>query len=481
MVNILLTIFMKKNVTQAHIGVLGLGTMGASLARNIESRGFVVALHNRSKDRADAFMSAYGEGNFINAQSIKTFAASLKRPRSIILMVTAGTAVDASLKAILPHLEKGDIIIDGGNSFYRDTEKRYVELKEKGIHFLGCGISGGEEGALSGPSLMVGGSKQGWNSVKKIFFAIAAKDKKGNPCASYLGDSGAGHYVKMVHNGIEYGIMQIIAECYALLRDAYELPAPAIAEIFDACNQGVMKSFLLDTAITVLQKKDDQKKTGYLIDMIFDKAGQKGTGAWTSIDALNRGVAIPTITEAVFARAASAAIPLRTILSKNKRISDDIAMTVDIEDVANMLGDALRAGTISTFAQGCDLILQASREEKWGISMSEVTRVWQAGCIIRMNLLSQLSQDFEKKFDIHIMQMSRMQNMLAQSDAGLRLIANVCLAKGVAAPALLSSVSYIDTMTTKNGSANMIQGLRDAFGAHTYERRDRPGIFHSEW
>lgn len=471
---------MKTRSLEPVVGVFGLGTMGAMLARNFASRGHVVSVYNRSPERVDDVMQ-YNNGNLVAHKDIATFVESMAKGRIIVLMVTAGAAVDAALAELLPLLNKNDIIIDGGNSFYQDTERRCAELAKRGIHYLGCGISGGEEGALNGPSMMVGGSKDAWKKVKKLLESIAAKDRHGRPCVAHIGPGGAGHYVKMVHNGIEYGIMQLLAESYAVLRDGYALPPPAIAEIMEACNSGLRQGFLFETAISVLTTKDDKKKHGQLIDAILDVAGQKGTGMWTSNDALSRGIAVPTITESVYARYLSAAKPLRQRLAKKKKRVSVQTQDDMLETVANTLPDALLSAIVAAFAQGFHLIQQASSDQKWRINLSVVAGVWQEGCIIRMKLLELFVSDYAAKPDVHLFEQRRIQQLLNANDAALRFVANIFLAKGISAPAFFSAVSYIDAMHAGNSGANMIQGLRDAFGAHTYERTDRSGVFHSEW
>lgn len=460
-------------MTLANIGVLGLGTMGASIARNAASKKFTVAVYNRTSEKTDEFMSAFGaEGKFISAKDIKKFVASLKRPRKVLLMVTAGAGTDAAIQELLPHLQKGDIIIDGGNAFYEDTARRQKELAEKYLLFLGCGISGGEEGALKGPSMMVGGKKSAWIALKPIFTKLAARDKKGRSCVAYIGESGSGHYVKMVHNGIEYGIMQLIAEAYTLLRDGYHIDPAGIADIFETINTKQLQSFLLDTAIQVLRKKDDLTSHGFLIEKILDRAGQKGTGMWTSIDALERGGVVPTITEAVFARNLSSRTNARTAASK--KLKAQIVPIPPVEDIANALHHALLGAITLTFIQGYELIDAASSQEKWGIKLEEVSRIWQNGCIIRMNLLELFETAFPKD-------KTKIINVLNKTNPDLRLVVSTFVNSAIPAPAFASTLMYGDSMRQIRSGADMIQGLRDAFGAHTYERVDKKGIFHSDW
>lgn len=457
----------------ADIGILGLGTMGASIARNAASKKFAVAVYNRTGGKTDEFIAGHGEeGVFMPAKDIKKFVASLKRPRKILLMVTAGAGTDAAIQELIPHLQKGDIIIDGGNAFYEDTARRQKELAEKHLLFLGCGISGGEEGALKGPSMMVGGKKTAWIALKPIFTKLAARDKKGRSCVAYIGESGSGHYVKMVHNGIEYGIMQLIAEAYTLLRDGYHIDPAGIADIFETINTKQLQSFLLDTAIQVLRKKDDLTSSGFLIEKILDRAGQKGTGMWTSIDALERGSVVPTITEAVFARNLSSGTEARIEVAKKLKAS--AVPLPPVEDIANALHHALLGAITLTFIQGYELIDAASSQEKWGIKSGEVSRIWQNGCIIRMNLLELFETALPKD-------KTKIINVINKTNSDLRLVVSTFVNSAIPAPAFASALTYGDSMRQIRSGADMIQGLRDAFGAHTYERVDRKGVFHSDW
>lgn len=466
----------------AHIGVIGLGTMGANLARNFASRDYRVAVYNRSSEKTEQFMIDYHEeGNFVANVELKAFVASLKRPRKIMIMVKAGQAVDAVIDNLLPYLEKGDIIIDGGNSLYKHTQDRLAYLKEKGIHFMGVGVSGGEEGALHGPSMMPGGTKQAWRSLKPIFEAAAAKDFSGGPCVSYVGNDGAGHYVKMVHNGIEYGIMQAMAEMYDLLTSVYGFSAPEVGDMFTALNKGNLKSFLFEIAIEVLHKKDDQKgKRGYVVDKILDKASQKGTGKWTSQDALDRGIATSGISEAVFARVASSFKDLRVSLAKTysaKKGKKAIAK----KDLEKTLRAAMEGIFISLFAQGFHLIQEASVEEKWDIDLSEVARIWEGGCIIRCGLLKSFHAAFAKQPEAHVFALKLLKPKVISTQKALAKIVGGFAGSGVPLPVFATSLFYMEAMIRKQLPANFIQGLRDFFGAHTYQRVDKEGTFHTEW
>ena len=354
---------------KAEIGLIGLATMGANLARNISNKGFKTCVFNRSVEKTEAYIKEFGSENLIGSKSLKEFVKSLSSPRKIIIMVKAGDPVDSVIEQLIPLLDKGDLIIDCGNSNFRDTIHRTSKLKEKKLLYLGCGVSGGEEGALHGPSMMPGGSKSSYKKVEKIFSKISAKDFQGDPCITYIGDNGAGHYVKTVHNGIEYGVMELMAEAYEILRSIYKLSAPEISEIFAGYNRGKLKSYLFEIAVEVLARKDEFRK-GYLIDHILDKAGQKGTGRWTAIDSLERATGLPTITEAVFARITSGDKEVRKKLSKIYKIPSK-KKSIPLAKFIPILRDAIYAAMLSSYAQGYDLIQKAAMEEKWEINLSE--------------------------------------------------------------------------------------------------------------
>ena len=464
----------------ATVGVIGLGAMGAALARNIASRSMHTAIYNRTYKKTKAFMMEHGNEYLIPLKSLPAFVRSLQRPRQILIMVPAGPAVEAVIHSLLPHLNRGDVIIDGGNSHYRDTQQRYLALKKKGIHFVGCGVSGGEAGALTGPSLMPGGNKAGWNIVKPLLQSIAAKDFAGKPCVTYVGNNGAGHYIKMVHNGIEYGIMQLMAETYALLRNVYKREAPEIADIFAAWNNKKLNSYLFEIAVPVLKQKDEKKGQCCLIYNILDTASNKGTGKWASIDALDRGIAVPTITQAVYARYVSTEKQTRTRLNNTFPHTHPKGKTSQKTFVA-LLEDALYASIISTFAQGFDLIEKAAQEEGWDIDMAEVARIWEGGCIIRAKLLNVFHIHFKRHAGKHVFLIPAVTLLLKKHSPKLRQLVSEATSSAVPIPAFASSLFYFESMIEKQLPANMIQGLRDYFGAHTYERIDAPGSFHTRW
>jgi len=465
---------------KADFGIIGLGPMGANLARNIESRGFSVSVYNRSYDKTKAFLDQYDGGDFVGSKTIQDFVQNLATPRKIMIMVKAGDPVDAVIKQLEPHLKKGDVIIDGGNSFYKDTQRRFAYLKKKKIHYIGCGVSGGEDGALYGPSLMPGGSKAAYKKVSRILESIAATDFSGNPCVSYIGDNAAGHYVKMVHNGIEYGIMQLMSETYALFRTLYEVPAHDISKIFAKYNRGKLQSYLFEIAVPVLSHKDDKKGECALIYSILDKAGSKGTGTWTVIDALDRGVAVPSIAQAVFSRSISSQKDERIHINKLYKHTHK-KIKVARSEFEKIIADALYAAIISIFAQGFDLTKTASAEEKWNIDLQDVARIWQGGCIIRASLLSIIYKAYNNGGPHHMFESRNMKPLLRKHMPKLRTLISLTADTGVATPGFGSALYYFESMIEKRLPANVIQGLRDYFGAHTYERIDMKGTFHTDW
>ncbi|MSU75457.1 MAG: NADP-dependent phosphogluconate dehydrogenase [Candidatus Magasanikbacteria bacterium] len=477
--------------SQSDLGLIGLAVMGSNLARNFASRGFSVSVYNRSRERTDEFIKEFGNltppvspparGELIGTYDYKTFVKSIKRSRKIMVMVKAGAPVDGVIADLLPHLEAGDIIIDGGNSNYRDTQRRCKELSSKGIHFVGCGVSGGEEGALKGPSIMPGGTKEAWKALKQYLEAIAAKDFKGKPCVTYVGDNGAGHYVKMVHNGIEYAVMQLLAEAYQMLRVVYKQKPNEIAALFKKYNAGKLNSFLFQIAVPVLTRKDDLKP-GFLIDHILDRAGAKGTGAWTSADALERGIGIPSITEAVFARSISSLkderLKLAKLYAQNVKFKP-----LPLASFEKVLENALYVAMISCYAQGYELIRAAAAAEGWEINLAEVSRIWEGGCIIRAKLLGVLHAAYQKSNlkNSALLAVPGIVALVKKNLPDLRAFVSYAGGTGVSTPSFSTGLFYLQDMTTTELPANMIQGLRDFFGAHTYERVDRSGNFHTNW
>ncbi|MCB9798863.1 NADP-dependent phosphogluconate dehydrogenase [Candidatus Nomurabacteria bacterium] len=463
-------------------GLIGLGVMGANLARNVESRGFSVSVYNRSFNKTEQFLLNF-EGNFTGFGDLKTFVQSLRRPRRIMIMVQAGQPVDAVIKALLPHIQKGDVIVDGGNSYYGDTKRREAALLKKGILYMGCGVSGGEDGALYGPSLMPGGSMQAWRVMKPILTKIAAKDFSEGPCVTHVGSGAAGHYVKMVHNGIEYAVMQFMAESYEILRKVYKLSPPEIADIFQKYNRGKLQSYLLEIALPVLRQKDElDKNSCCLVYHILDTASQKGTGKWASLDALERGVSTPTINEAVFARFLSSEKNLRVALSK-KYTPAKRGKVITLGQFTKQLENALYAAMFSSYAQGYHLICKAAKEEGWKIDMKEISRIWEGGCIIRAKLLSVLGDAYSetRRHDEHLFALPKIQALMKKNVKDLRSAVASMSQSGVALPGFSSALYYFEYSTAEHMPANFIQGLRDYFGAHTYQRDDRAGTYHTDW
>lgn len=473
---------MQKQGKKSDVGLVGLGVMGSSLARNIAGKSFATSVFNYTPERTKEFEKEFGGPNLIATYSYRDFIKSLQRPRKVIVMVTAGQAVDAVIKSILPYLEQGDIVIDAGNSFYKDTQRRHRELKSKKIQFVGMGVSGGEEGALKGPSIMPGGEPAAWKEMKSILEAIAAKDFSGKPCVTHVGADGAGHYVKMIHNGIEYAIMQLMAESYSYLKNIYGLKPPQIADIFERYYKGKLNSYLFEIALPVLRRKDDLTGKGYLVDAILDRAGSKGTGQWASVDALERGISIASITEAVFARYESAAkedrLKLAQLYPKSGR-----SKKLPLKTFTDLLEDALYAAMISCYAQGYNLIQKTAAEEGWKVNIAEITRIWEGGCIIRAKLLNVLHKAYaqSKLKNSPLLAVPGIVKLMKQHVPELQKLVGVVGASGISIPAFASSLFYFQNMISEELPANFLQGLRDYFGAHTYERRDRPGKFHTEW
>ena len=466
----------------ADIGLIGLAVMGANLARNLASKGNNVLVYNRTYEITQTFVANFGNENLQGAQTLEQFVHGISRPRHIIVMVKAGEGVDAVISQLTPLLEEGDMIIDCGNSYFIDTIRRYTTLQEKGIRFVGCGVSGGEEGALHGPSIMPGGDLDAYQRLQPILEGIAAKDFSGNPCVSYIGQNGSGHYVKMIHNGIEYGVMQIMAEAYELLRSVYGLAPKEISDIFEKFNKGKLNSYLFEIAVEVLRKEDEFNTGTQLIDYILDRAEQKGTGKWTGKDSLDRGITLSTITEAVYARTVSAQKILRTRLHElygEKTITKKSITDADIQSLEH----ALYAAMLTCYAQGFDLIQTAAKEQGWEINLSEIARIWEGGCIIRAKILKELHEAFgDAQYSTsHLYEIPAIAEAMKETIPDLRIIVTRSLEQRIPVPCMSSALIYFDSITSARLSANFIQGLRDYFGAHTYERTDRDGVFHTKW
>jgi 6-phosphogluconate dehydrogenase len=467
-------------MNKANFGLIGMAVMGQNLALNVERNGFSVAVYNRTAARTEEFMAGPAKGKNIQAAyTVEELVDALKEPRRIMLMVKAGTPVDDTIAQLKPHLEPGDLIIDGGNSFFGDTERRAKELAEAGINYIGTGVSGGEYGALWGPSIMPGGQPEAWEAVKPIFTAIAAK-VNGDPCVTYIGPRGSGHYVKMVHNGIEYGDMQLIAESYDIMKRIGGLSAAELHRVFAEWNQGELESYLIEITADIFAKMDDE--TGQpLVEVILDEAKQKGTGKWTSQNAFDLGAPTPTINAAVESRIVSAYKAERVAASQvlsgpEARFNGDRAALI------RDLRDALYAAKICSYAQGFALLRAASEEYDYNLSYGEIARIWRGGCIIRAAFLDDIRAAFERKPDLSNLLMDpEFGEAVQQRQGALRRVIRTAVANGVPCLAFSSALAYFDAYRTARLPANLTQAQRDYFGAHTYRRIDKEGSFHTEW
>jgi 6-phosphogluconate dehydrogenase len=468
-------------MNQCDIGLIGLAVMGENLVLNMESKGFRVAVFNRTTEVTEKFAANRAKGkNILPARTLEDFVRALSRPRKAMIMVKAGAPVDAVINQLTPLLEKGDVIIDGGNSLFTDTQRRCKELEEKGIHFVGCGVSGGEEGALKGPSMMPGGPEKSWEIVAPIFTKIAAQ-VDGEPCCRYMGPDGAGHYVKMVHNGIEYGDMQLICEAYAILKDTLGMEAPELAETFAEWNRGKLNSYLIEITSQIFNKIDPE--TGKpMVDVILDKAGQKGTGRWTLESATSQSVVISTINAAVEARIISSRKADRVEASKilPQRVPKPFAG--DRQKLIGAVHDALYASKIVSYAQGMELLGAASTAYNWHLNFGDIATIWRGGCIIRAVFLNRIKEAYERNPGLKNLLLDPFFcDVAAKSEGSWRFAVSQAVEAGVPAPAFSASLAYFDSYRSPRLSSNLLQAQRDFFGAHTYERVDKPGIFHTEW
>ena len=460
------------------IGVIGLGTIGGGLARNLAAHGAHVAVYNRTHKRTEEFIAAHGkEGRFTAAASLEELARALRPPRAVAVLVNAGRPVDEVIDALVQVLDKGDTIIDGGNSFFPDTQRRAAALEGRGFGYLGCGVSGGEEGALRGPSLMPGGTRESYARVEDMLTAIAAR-VDGVPCCTYIGPDGAGHFVKMVHNGIEYADIQLIAETYDLLRNAIGLPPDELAAIFRGWNEGRLQSYLIEITSHVLAKHDDGSNNA-LVDAIEDEAEQKGTGRWTSQSALDLGVPLTGITEAVFARVLSSQkarrVKASSILAGPSAAKAASGLVDDIEQ-------ALYASKIVAYAQGFEHLAAGSKEYRWNLDLGALATIWRGGCIIRAQFLDRIKDAYEASPDLPSLLLAPFfTEALAGAQTAWRHVVKAAVDQGVAIPAFASSLAYYDGYRRARGPANLVQGLRDYFGSHTYHRVDREGAYHTRW
>ena len=461
--------------------IVGLGTMGRNLALNIESRGFPVAVWNLETDWTTAFLRDHQGGHFTGASTLQELVAALDRPRRIMMMIPAGAPVDQMIQQFTPLLEAGDILIDGGNSYFEDTRRREAAMRAKGLAFVGCGVSGGEEGARFGPSLMPGGTVEAWTRLRDVLEAISAKTEAG-PCVTHVGPDGAGHFVKMVHNGIEYGDMQLIAEVYDVLHRGLGMATPAIADVFDTWNTGPLASFLVELTAHVCRVVDPETHQP-LVDRIQDKAGQKGTGRWTVQIALELGVAVPTIAAALDARVLSSLKDQRVAASaRYPSEAPSLFGAADRPRWIDDLRDALHAAHICSYAQGMALIAAGSAHYGWNVSLAEMARIWKGGCIIRARLLDTVRAAFTTAPDlVNLLIDDRVVKEIGGAVSGWRRLVAAAADAGIPVPALSSSLAYFDSYRTARLPQNLTQAQRDAFGAHTFERVERPGFIHFDW
>ena len=471
-------------MTKQQIGVVGMAVMGRNIALNIESRGYSVSLYNRTGSKTTEVLEQNPGKNLVGTYTVEEFVNSLESPRKILLMVQAGRGTDATIDALLPHLDKGDIVIDGGNTFFKDTIRRSERLAELGINFVGTGVSGGEEGALHGPSIMPGGPQSAYELVAPILRDISAKaPEDGEPCVTYIGENGAGHYVKMVHNGIEYGDMQLIAESYDLLHRVLVLSAAEISQIFGEWNKGELDSFLMEISTQILATVDPA--TGKpMVDVIMDRAGNKGTGKWTSQSALDLGEPLSLITESVFARYISTFKEERVAASQVIPGVDFQAnlSEADKKDIIEAVRQALYFSKIVSYAQGFAQMKAASQEYGWTLNYGEIAKIFRAGCIIRAKFLQKITDAYSKNPDLdNLMLDDYFLNILGSNQAAVRRVVTLAIQAGIPVPTFSSALAYYDSYRSPVLPANLIQAQRDLFGAHTYQRVDRPGTFHFHW
>jgi 6-phosphogluconate dehydrogenase len=467
---------------KADIGLIGLAVMGENLVLNMEDKGYTVSVFNRTVDKVDAFVKGRGKGKkFIGASTLEEFVDSIERPRKVMLLVKAGKPVDDFIEKLIPLLEPGDIIIDGGNSHFPDTMRRTEYVESKGLLYIGSGVSGGEEGALKGPSLMPGGSPEAWPHVKEIFQAVAAKVDNGVPCCDWVGENGAGHFVKMVHNGIEYGDMQIINEAYHLMKDLLGMDAFEQHEVFKKWYQGVLDSYLIEITTDILAYKDEDGSP--LVEKILDTAGQKGTGKWTAVTALELGIPLTLIGESVFSRCLSAQKDLRVKASK-LLTGKSPDFKGDKEQFINDLEQAIYASKIISYAQGYDLMMEAAKEYKWNLNYGGIALMWRGGCIIRSRFLGDIKNAFDNNPKLENLLLDPFfKDAVQVAEEGWRRVCATALLNGIPVPALSSALGYYDGFRSERLPANLLQAQRDYFGAHQYERLDSPRgkFFHTDW
>jgi 6-phosphogluconate dehydrogenase len=466
---------------QNDIGLIGLAVMGENLVLNMASKGFSVAVYNRTTEVTDKFAATRGKGKNIQpTRTVEELVGALSKPRKVMMMIKAGKPVDMVINEVAPLLEKGDVLIDGGNSLFTDTQRRCKGMEARGIHYVGMGVSGGEEGALKGPSLMPGGSRESWEIIAPIFRKIAAQ-VDGEPCCRYMGPDGAGHYVKMVHNGIEYGDMQLICEAYAILKNIVGMEANELGDTFAEWNKGELDSYLIDITSKIFRKIDPE--TGKpLVDVILDKAGQKGTGLWTLQSAIAQSVVISTINAAVEARVISSRKEERVASSKILPQPKPKKFTGDRKQLVEAIRQALYASKIISYAQGIELLGAASHQYNWNLNFGDIATIWRGGCIIRAKFLNRIVDAYGRDPALHnLMLDSYFTDIIAKTQDNWRVAVAHAVEHGVAVPAFSASLAYFDSYRSARLPANLLQAQRDFFGAHTYERIDKPGVFHTEW
>ncbi len=467
---------------KSDIGLIGLAVMGENLVLNMESKGFTVSVYNRTVLKVDTFINSKAKGkNIFGAHSLEEFVHSLESPRKIMLMIKAGEAVDKTIEELIPFLSPGDIIIDGGNSHYEDTERRTLYVESKGLFYIGTGVSGGEEGALKGPSMMPGGSHEAWERVKPIFTAICAKTDSGEPCCEWVGKGGAGHFVKMVHNGIEYGDMQLICEVYHFMKNLMNFSAEDIHRVFSEWKSTELDSYLIDITTDIFTVKDEDGSP--LVEKILDSAGQKGTGKWTSVTALDEGVPVTLISEAVFARYLSAMKSERVEASKELS-GPYVEFKGETQEYIDRLRKALYCAKIISYAQGFSLMKAVSEKKNWGLDYGNIALMWRGGCIIRSVFLDKIKEAFNKRPDLtNLMLDPYFKNEILDGIESLRKVCAVSMLNGISVPSLAAALTYFDGYRSEKLPANLLQAQRDYFGAHTYERTDFPKgkSFHTNW
>ena len=468
-------------MSKSNIGMVGLAVMGSNLARNMANHGFKVSCWNYTPDLTDKFFNgaAKDNKNLVAYYDLKEFVDSLEKPRRIFMLIMAGKPVDSMIDSLLPLLEEGDVIIDGGNSHYPDTIRRFNYCKEHNINFVGCGVSGGEEGALNGPSLMPGGSLEAWNSLKEILQTICAHTDNGEPCCDYVGEDGAGHFVKMVHNGIEYGDMELIGETYNLLKNSLGLTNEELSEVFAEWNKGELNSYLIEITSKILGYKDENGES--TVDYILDKAGQKGTGKWTGIEALDEGIPLTLVADAVFARCLSSLKEERVKASKvfNKITNE---YKGDKKELIEKIRKALYVSKIISYAQGYQLLRSAAKEHNWNLNYGGIALMWRGGCIIRSQFLGKIKEAYDKNPEIeNLLLDDYFKDILDSYVPALRDVVKVAVDSRIPMSSFMAALSYFDGYTSEKMPANLLQAQRDFFGAHTYQRIDKEGVFHTNW